>query len=55
MRLKIWNRNKSSNEKQGEKTADGVDRAQAGSRYRKELDFVHRAPVVSVVLFFRSD
>ena len=24
-----------------------VDRAQAGRRYRKELDFVHRAPFVS--------
>ena len=31
-----------SNEKEGERTANGVDRAQAGSRYRKELDFVHR-------------
>ena len=29
--------------------------AQAGSRYRKELDLVHRAPFVSVVSFFRSD
>ena len=47
MRFKIYNRNKNyhgivSNEKEGERTADGVDRAQAGSRYRKELDFVHR-------------
>ena len=53
MRFKIYNRNKNyhgivSNEKEGERTADGVDRAQAGSRYRKELDFVHRAPFVSV-------
>ena len=34
----------------------GVDKAEAGSRYTKELDFVHRAPpFVSVALFFRSD
>ena len=44
-----------SNEKEGERTANGVDRAQAASTYRKELDFVHRAPFVSVVFFFRSD
>ena len=31
------------------------DRAQAGSMYRKKLDFVQRAPFVSVVFFFRSD
>ena len=59
MRFKIYNRNKNyhgivSNEKEGERTADGVDRAQAGSRYRKELDFAHGAPFVSVFCF-RSD
>ena len=32
-----------SNEKEGERAANGVDRAQAGNRYRKRLDFVHRA------------
>ena len=41
-------------EKEGERTANGVDRAQVGSRCRNELDFVHRAPFVSVVFFFRS-
>ena len=44
-----------NNEKEGERAADGVDRAQAGSRYIKELDFVHRDPFVSVVFFVRSD
>ena len=38
-----------------QRTAEGVDGVQAASRYRKELDFVHRAPFVSVVFFFRSD
>ena len=31
-----------SNEKEGERAANEVDRAQAESRYRKELDVVHR-------------
>ena len=44
-----------SNEKERERTAKGVDRAQAGSRYRNELGFVHRAPFISVVFFSRSD
>ena len=35
--------------------SNGLDRAQAGSRYSKELDFVHRAPFVVVVFFFRSE
>ena len=41
--------------KEGERTANGVDRAQAGNMYRKEFDFVHRAPFVLVVFSFRSD
>ena len=44
-----------SNEKEGERTAKGVDTAQTRSSYRNELDFVHMAPFVSVVFFNRSD
>ena len=44
-----------SNEKERERTANGVDRAQAGSRYINGLEFVHGAPFVSAVFFFRSD
>ena len=43
------------NEKEEERTANGADRAQAGSRYRQELDVGRRAPFVSVVFFFRGD
>ena len=37
------------NERGGAKTANGVDRAQAGFRFRNGLDFVHIFPFVSVV------
>ena len=29
----------------GERTADGVDRVQAGGRLRRELDLAHRCPL----------
>ena len=35
-----------SNEKEGKRTTNGVGIAQAASRCRKELDFVHRDPFV---------
>ena len=57
LRFGIETRVTRSNEKVGERTANGVDRAQAGSRHTKELhkvDLVQRAPFASVV-FFRSD
>ena len=31
---------------EGARTANGIDRVQAGSRFRKELDFVHRFPLL---------
>ena len=47
--------NRVGNEKKGEMVANGVDRAHAGSRYRKELHFGHTALSVSVAFFFRDD